>query len=290
MEDKDIFLRIDKMRPSFSKGQNKLADYILSNYDKAAYMTAARLGEVTGVSESTVVRFAMQLGYEGYPQLQKDLKNSSLNRMNSLQRIELASDSIRYEDVLTKVLHADILKIKETLALIDNETFLKAVDSICIAKKVYVIGVRSCAPLASTLAFYLNLMFEDVILLEHGSPSDLFEQMIHMDLRDVLVAFSFPRYSNRTKNACKYARECKAKVITITDSSSSPLQEFADYSLVAKSDMMSIADSLVAPMSVINALVVAISIKKQKEVSETFKKLESLWDKHDFYNHKGDTL
>ena len=161
-------------------------------------------------------------------------------------------------------------------------------DSICIAQKVYIIGVRSSAILAQTLAFYLNLMFDNVILLDHNSPGDLFEQMIHMDVRDVLLAFSFPRYSKRTQTACKFAKECKAKVITITDSNTSPLEAYADYSLVAKSDMISIVDSLVAPLSVVNALVVAISVKKQGMVSETFKKLESIWKQHDFYNQKGD--
>ena len=288
MEDKDIFNRINNLMPKLSKGQKKLANYILSSYDKAAHMTAARLGEVTGVSESTVVRFAVSLGYEGYPQLQKDLVHSSLNRMNSLQRIEIASDSLKSEDVLTKVLQSDADKIKETLILMDNDSFQKAVDSICIAQKVYVIGVRSSSLLAQTLAFYLNLMFDHVILLDNNNPGDLFEQMIHMDLRDVLLAFSFPRYSKRTQTACKYAHECKAKVITITDSPTSPLEEYADYSLVAKSDMISIVDSLVAPLSVINALVVAISVKKQAMVSETFKKLESIWEQHDFYDQSGD--
>lgn len=288
--EKDVFARIEELMPELSKGQKKLGEYILHSYEKVLKTKAETLGEIVGVSESTVVRFAVSLGYEGYPEFQKALEKDSLKRMNSLQRMEFASYQLgEQQSVLNAVLQSDIKKIKETIAEIDEETFSKAVDSICIAKKVYVVGIRSCAPLASFLAFYLNLMFDDVVLLETNNPSELFEQMIHMDVRDVLVAISFPRYSISTQRACEFAQKCKAKVITITDSVHTPLTPYSDYTITAKSDMASIVDSLVAPLSVINALVVAISMKKQEEISETFKKLESLWDKYDFYNQEDES-
>ena len=288
MESKDVFTRIESILPTCSKGQKKLGEYILHSYDKVLKMKAGKLGEIVGVSEPTVVRFAVSLGYEGYPEFQKALEKDALNKMNSLQRIEMASSQLSEMSVLDAVFNSDINKIKETKKMLDEQVFTKAVDSICIAKKVYVVGIRSCAPLASFLAFYLNLMFEDVILLETNHPSELLEQMIHMDVRDVLVAISFPRYSISTQRACEYAHKCKAKVITLTDSLTSPLAPYTDYTLVAKSDMASIVDSLVAPLSVINALIVAISMKKQNEISETFKKLENLWEKYDFYNLEDD--
>ena len=286
--EKDVFIRIEEAMPELSKGQKKLGEYILNSYEKVLKLKAGKLGEIVGVSESTVVRFAMFLGYEGYPEFQKALEKDSLKKMNSLQRMEIASLRLGEQSVLNAVLQSDIKKIKETISEIDEATFEKAVDSICIAKKVYVVGIRSCAPLASFLAFYLNLMFEDVILLETNHPSELLEQMIHMDVRDVLVAISFPRYSISTQRACEYAHKCKAKVITLTDSFQTPLAAYSDYTLRAKSDMASIVDSLVAPLSVINALVVAISMKKQNEISDTFKKLENLWEKYDFYNQEDD--
>ena len=286
--EKDVFIRIEEAMPQLSKGQKKLGEYILNSYEKVLKLKAGKLGEIVGVSEPTVVRFAMFLGYEGYPEFQKALEKDSLNKMNSLQRMEIASLRLGEQSVLHTVLQSDIKKIKETIDDIDEDIFEKAVDSICIAKKVYVVGIRSCAPLASFLAFYLNLMFEDVILLETNHPSELLEQMIHMDVRDVLVAISFPRYSISTQRACEYAHKCKAKVITLTDSFQTPLAAYSDYTLRAKSDMASIVDSLVAPLSVINALVVAISMKKQNEISDTFKKLENLWEKYDFYNQEDD--
>lgn len=284
--EKDVFLRIEEAMPKFSKGQKKLGEYVLNSYEKVLNLKAGKLGEIVGVSESTVVRFAMYLGYEGYPEFQKALEQDSLKKMNSLQRMEIASLQLGEQSVLQTVLQSDIKKIKETIQSIDEDIFQRAVDSICIAKKVYVVGIRSCAPLASFLAFYLNLMFEDVILLETNHPSELLEQMIHMDVRDVLVAISFPRYSISTQRACEYAHKCKAKVITLTDSFLTPMAPFSDYTLTAKSDMASIVDSLVAPLSVVNALVVAISMKKQNEISDTFKKLENLWEKYDFYNQE----
>lgn len=288
--EKDVFLRIEENMPQFSKGQKKLGEYILNSYEKALKLQAFKLGEVVGVSESTVVRFAVSLGYEGYPEFQKALKKDSLKKMNSLKRLEMTSYQLGEQSVLNSVLTSDISKIKETIESIDEETFAKAVDSICIAKKVYVVGIRSCAPLASFLAFYLNLMFDNVILLETNNPSELLEQMIHMDVRDVLVAISFPRYSISTQRACEYAHKSKAKVITLTDSLVTPLAPFSDYTITAKSDMASIVDSLVAPLSVINALVVSISMKKQHEISNTFTKLENLWEKYDFYNQEDEQL
>ena len=271
----ELLQKIDEKYPRLSKGQKKLADYIRQEYDKAAFLTAAKMGEVVGVSESTVVRFAMTLGYKGYPEFQKALEELVRTKLNSIQRMEVTYGRISQGEILTSVLQADIEKIKLTMGSMDQEAFEMAVDTILKAKRIYVIGIRSCAPLASFLSYYLQLICEDVTLVNTNSSSEIFEQLIRI---------SFPRYSVRTLKALEFANNRNAKVITLTDSVHSPMNLYSSCNLIARSDMASIVDSLVAPLSVINALVVALCMKKQKEVVATLETLEKIWDEYQVYS------
>ena len=280
----ELLIRIDERYPKFSKGQKRLADYIKENYDKAAFLTAAKMGEAVGVSESTVVRFATQLGYKGYPEFQKALGELVRTKLNSIQRMEVTYGRIDRSEILATVLQSDIEKIKQTLESMDNNAFALAVDTILAAKKVYVIGIRSCAPLAKFLTFYLNLICEDVVEVDTNSSSEIFEQLIRIGEEDVIIGISFPRYSMRTLKALEFASNRKAKVITLTDSVNSPMNLYSSCNLIAKSDMASIVDSLVAPLSVINALVVALCMKKQDDVIETLETLEDIWDEYQVYS------
>ena len=280
----ELLARLDEKYPKLSKGQRRLTDYIRQNYDKAAFLTAAKLGEAVGVSESTVVRFATQLGYKGYPEFQKALGEMVRTKLNSIQRMEVTYGRITQSEILTNVLHSDIEKIKLTMESIDQQAFEMAVDTIINAKKIYLVGIRSCAPLASFLAFYLNLIFDNVVTVNANGSSDIFEQIIHVDEEAVVIGISFPRYSMRTLKALEFASNRKAKVITLTDSVHSPMTLYSSCNLIARSDMASIVDSLVAPLSVINALVVAICMKKQNEVINTLGKLEEIWDEYQVYS------
>lgn len=284
----ELLMRMENKYAKLSKGQKRLADYVRENYDKAVFLTASRLGEVVGVSESTVVRFATQLGYKGYPGFQKALEELVRTRLNSIQRMEVTYGRISQSEILATVLQSDIEKIKLTLTGIDQKAFELAIDTILDAKKIYVIGIRSCAPLASFLSFYLNLICEDVVLVNTNSSSEIFEQLIRINEKDVIIAISFPRYSMRTLKALEFASNRKAKVITLTDSVHSPMNLYSSCNLIARSDMASIVDSLVAPLSVINALVVALCMKKQKEVISTLEMLEDIWDEYQVYS--GDEL
>lgn len=284
----ELLSRIKEQYDKMSKGQKRLADYIVDNYDKAVFLTAAKLGQVVGVSESTVVRFATQLGYKGYPGFQKALEELVRNRLNSIQRMEVTYGRISQSEILASVLQSDIEKIKLTMANIDQKAFDLAVDTILKAKKIYVIGIRSCAPLADFLGFYLNLIMDNVIPVNTNSASELFEQLIRIGEDDVIIGISFPRYSMRTLKALEFASNRKAKVITLTDSIHSPMNLYSSCNLIARSDMASIVDSLVAPLSVINALVVALCMKKQDDVIETLETLEQIWDEYQVYS--GDEL
>lgn len=284
----ELIARLDEKYPKLSKGQKRLTDYIKNNYDKAAFFTAAKLGEAVGVSESTVVRFAIQLGYKGYPEFQKALGELVRNKLTSVQRMEVTYGRISQDDILAKVLHSDIEKIKLTMESIDQNSFNVAVETILKARKVYVVGIRSCAPLAEFLKFYLNLICEDVISVQTNSASEIFEQLIRIGEEDVIIGISFPRYSMRTLKALEFASNRNAKVITITDSIHSPMTIYSSCNLIAKSDMASIVDSLVAPLSVINALVVALCMKKQDQVIETLTMLEDIWGEYQVYS--GDEL
>ena len=281
----DLLNRINHNYSKMSKGQKLLATYITDNYDKAVFLTAAKMGEIVGVSESTVVRFAMSLGYKGYPEFQKALEELVRNKLNSVQRMEVTYGRISQSKILETVLQSDADKLKTTLEKIDHNAFELAVDIILNAKNIYVVGIRSCAPLASFLSFYLNLMFEHVKLLHTNSASEIFEQMVRIDENDVIIGISFPRYSMRTLKALEFANNRNAKVITITDSIHSPMNLYSSCNLIADSDMASIVDSLVAPLSVINALIVALCMKKQKEVAKTLTALEEIWDEYQVYEN-----
>lgn len=280
----ELMQKLDDGYKRFSKGQKKLADFIRDDYDKAAFLTAARMGEEVGVSESTVVRFAMALGYEGYPEFQKALGELVRTKLNSIQRMEVTYGRISQGEILSTVLQSDIEKIKLTMNVIDHEAFEMAVDTILNADKIYVVGIRSCAPLASFLSFYLNLICENVVAVHTNSSSEIFEQLIRINRKDVIIGISFPRYSMRTLKALEFASNRKAKVITLTDSVHSPMTLYSSCNLIARSDMASIVDSLVAPLSVVNALVVALCMKKQKEVITTLETLEDIWDEYQVYS------
>lgn len=276
----DLISRINKHFAKMSKGQKKLAGYILANYDKAVFMTAAKMGKTVGVSESTVVRFASLLGYKGYPEFQKELENLVQEKLNSIERIEVASGNMSRQEVLEKVLTADAEKIKLTLDNIDREAFETAVDWLSEARRIYVVGVRSCSALAGFLGFYLNMIFDNITVISTNNFSEMFEQMIKINKKDCIVGISFPRYSMRTLKAMEFANDRNAKVIAITDSKNSPLGLYSSCNLIARSDMASIVDSLVAPLSVINALIVSLCIKRQDEVIENLETLERVWNQY----------
>ena len=281
----DLTSRINECYGSLSKGQKILATYITDNYDKAVFLTAAKMGQVVGVSESTVVRFATHLGYKGYPEFQKALEEMVRNKLNSIQRMELTYGRISQSHILETVLQSDQEKIKDTLEHIDEHAFELAVDTIIKAKHIYIVGIRSCAPLAAFMAFYFNLMFENVTLLQTNNSSELFEQMVRISKDDVIIGISFPRYSMRTLKAMEFANNRNAKVITLTDSVHSPMNLYSSCNLIARSDMASIVDSLVAPLSVINALIVALCMKKQGEVAKTLETLEDIWNEYQVYEN-----
>lgn len=283
----NILATIEAMMPEFSKGQRRIGQYMLEHYDKAAYLTASKLGALVGVSESTVVRFAIELGFEGYPELQKSLQELIRTKLTSVQRIEITNSRINSEDLPDKVLTADIEKIRSTLEHIDREAFHAAVDAIIEAKHIYISGMRSAAMLSSFLGYCFNLMFPEVKIVQATSSSEMFEELFRIEEGDVFIGISFPRYSKRIINGISYAHTRGAKTIALTDSEASPLAASADHLLVARSDMASFVDSYVAPLSVINALIVAISKKKQAELSETFEKLEGVWEEYDVYANNG---
>lgn len=283
-QSENLLSRLKNQYGTLSKGQKCLAAYIMEHYDKAVFMTAARLGEEVGVSESTTVRFAAQLGYNGYPEFHRALEELVINRLNSIQRMEVTYGRMPEEKILDTVLQSDIDKIKLTLEQIDRDAFRTAVEDILQAETIYVVGIRSCAPLASFLSFYLNQIFDRVRLVTTNSASEIFEQMIRISQKDVIIGISFPRYSMRTLKAMEFANNRNAKVITLTDSVHSPMNLYSSCNLVARSDMASIVDSLTAPLSVINALVVALCMKRQTEVMETLTTMEKIWDEYQVYS------
>ena len=279
----DLMSKIQNNLSTYSKGQRLIAKYIIEHYDKAAFLTASKLGATVGVSESTVVRFATELGYGGYPQLQKALQEMIRNKLTAVQRMEVTSDRMGDQDILRSVLSSDIDKIRMTLDEIDRSSFEAAVEAILHARNIYILGVRSSASLSGFLGFYFNLMFDNVKLIHTNSVSEIFEQILRVGDGDVVLGVSFPRYSKRTLKALEYSKKSGATVIALTDSRLSPLSQTADYTLLAKSDMAYFVNSLVAPISVVNALIVAIGMRKQKEISETFTHLESIWDEYEVY-------
>ena len=282
----DILSILQEKAPTFSKGQKRIARYITEAYDKAAFMTANRLGKTVGVSESTVVRFAVDLGFDGYPSMQKAMQEMVLNRLTSVQRIEVANDRLGNQDVVSMVLHSDMEKLRQTGETLDRAEFSAAVNAILKAKRVYILGVRSVAPLANFLGYYLTYMFNNVHVISGVSAGEMFEKIVGVNSEDVVIAFSFPRYSSSTTKGAQYCRSAGATVIGFTDSKLSPLGQCSDHVLIAKSDMVSLVDSLVAPLSIVNALIVAIAAKKEKELSQTFANLERIWDEYEVYEKR----
>lgn len=284
----DILTLIQNGMIHFSKGQKLIANYIMNSYDKAAFMTASKLGKTVNVSESTVVRFAVELGYDGYPSMQKALQEMIRNKLTSVQRIEVANDRFGNQEILSMVLQSDIEKIRTTLEEVDKTAFQGAVDSILAAKTIYILGVRSSAAIATFLSFYFNLMFDNVKHIHTSSNAEMFEQMIRIDKDDVVIGISFPRYSSRTVKAMKFAYDRGATVIALTDSLAAPIARDATHTLIAMSDMVSLVDSLVAPLSVVNALIVACSYRKEEAISKTFASLEEIWDEYGVYEKVDD--
>ncbi len=279
----DFLAVLQEKAPGFSKGQRRIAAYITEAYDKAAFMTANRLGKTVGVSESTVVRFAVDLGYDGYPSMQKAMQEMVLNRLTSVQRIEVANDRLGDQDIISMVLHSDMEKLRRTDETVSREEFAASVNAILKARRIYILGVRSAAPLANFLGYYLNYMFNNVNVISGFSAGEMFEKIVGIGSEDVVVSFSFPRYSSSTIKGTSYCRSTGATVIGITDSAQSPLAQHCDHVLLAKSDMVSLVDSLVAPLSVVNALIVAIASKREKELARTFDTLERIWDEYNVY-------
>lgn len=281
----DLMRTIQLKFPRLSKGQKLIAEYILKHYDKAAFMTAAKLGSSVGVSESTVVRFANELDYAGYPELQKALQELIKNKLTTVQRIELSNDFISQDNALKGVLKSDIENIRATLEKINYSAFENSVDSIVNAKKIYIVGLRSSTALADFLGFYLNLILDNVKIVSYGM-SDIFEQMLNLSQDDCVIGIGFPRYAMRTVEVLTFAKSRNADVIAITDSVLSPLAARADYTLIAESNMASFVDSLVAPLSVINALIIAVGLRTKDKISKTFNDLEDIWQEYQIYSYK----
>jgi len=282
-----LISQIEQAIPRMSKGQKAIARFILENDEDAAYLTAARMGEKAGVSESTVVRFAMELGYEGYPHFQKVFQEELKGRLTSVQRMRVMTKLTEKEDILGTVLLSDMEKLKKTYEQIDRKSFNEAVDLILTARKIYILGVRSAAPLASFLSFYFSLIFDNVHLVHTTSVSEIFEQILSIQEGDVMIGISFPRYSRRTIKAMAFSRASGATVIAMTDKEDNPISENADLCLLAPSDMASFVDSLVAPLSVINALIATIGYRREDVVTQKLEKLERVWDEYEVYD-KGD--
>ena len=281
---KDLMRLIQSKYIRLSKGQKLIAEYILKNYDKAAFMTAAKLGVAVGVSESTVVRFASEVGFSGYPKLQKALQELIKNKLTTVQRLELRNDYFTDGDALKGVLKADMENIRATLEKINQNTFQDVVKSIFEAKRIYIIGLRSSTAIAEFLGFYLNIILQNVKVVSYGI-SDVFEQMINVGEGDLVIGIGFPRYAAKTIDALEFSRDRGAKVVALTDGLLSPLATKADYTLIAQSNMASFVDSLVAPLSVINALIIAVGMREKENISDVFANLEEIWQNYNVYSY-----
>ena len=282
----DILSVLQSLAPTFSKGQRRIAAYITESYDKAAFMTASKLGKTVGVSESTVVRFAVELGYDGYPTMQKALQEMVLNRLTPVQRIGVANDRIGDQDVVSLVLQSDADKLRQTNETLDREAFLASVAAIQKARRIYILGARSAAVLVNFLGYYLNYMFDNVHIITTSGTGEMFEKLVNVSAEDVVIGCSFPRYSTSTAKSAQYCRSVGATVIGLTNSRMSPLGQNCDYVLVAKSDMVSLVDSLVAPLSIVNALIVALAAGREKELARTFDTLERVWEEYHVYEKR----
>ena len=279
----DLMSRIRAAQKDLSRSQKVIAAYIMEHYDKAAFMTANRLGSVTGVSESTVVRFAVRLGYDGYPTLQSALQDMIRNRLTAVQRLEVTSSKLSDQNILQAVMNDDMEKIASTLASMDQEAFNAAVRDTIGASRIYILGMRSSAGLAGFLGFYFRLLFDDVRIISSGGANELYEQLFHVGEHDVVYGISFPRYSSSTVRALQFVKSRGARVVAVADSALSPIARYADYALYARSDMASFVDSLVAPLSLFNALIIAIGMRRKEDVAKTFSELENIWDEYGVY-------
>lgn len=286
----DVLMQLEALSPTFSKGQRRIAAYIAESYDKAAFMTASKLGKTVGVSESTVVRFATELGYDGYPSMQKALQEMVLNRLTSVQRIGITNDRFGDQDVVSLVLTADTEKLRQTDESLDREAFRASVSAILKARRIFIIGARSAAVLVNFLGYYMNYMFDNVHIVTTSGTGEMFEKLVNVGAEDVVIGCSFPRYSASTAKCAQYCRSVGAKVIGLTNSHMSPLGQNSDYVLLAKSDMVSLVDSLVAPLSVVNALIVALATAREKELERTFNTLENVWEEYSVYEKQDDRL
>lgn len=284
----DILTRLGAENRRFSKSHRSIARYIAENYDKAAYMTAGKLGRTVGVSESTVVRFAMELGYDGYPEMRKALQEAVRNRLTSVQRIAASRELMDGQSVLKSVVSADMDKLRVTLEGMEQESFDRAVDRIMEARNLYILGMRSSSALASFMGFYLNYLMDNVRVINDSKGGEVYEQMLRISAEDVLFCISFPRYTSNSLSAARFAKEHGARIIALTDNHASPFAKLADTVLYAKSDMVSFLDSLVAPMSVINAIIIAIASRRQGTLDATFGKLEALWEEYGVFT-KGES-
>jgi len=280
---KDILRALEQRLPTFSKGQRVLARFVLENYDKAAFMTASRLGAAVGVSESTVVRFAAELGFRGYPGMKKALQEVVRSRLTAVERLEVAEQTMNTQDVARAVLRADIANLQATLDETDETAFDTAVDRILSARRIFIVGMRTSTTLANFFGFYLNLLRDNVHVVQDTAAMEVYEQMLRVREGDLVIGISFPRYSNRTINAMKYARDRGAETLGITDTKASPLNDYSDVCLFAKSEMVSFLDSLVAPMGLINALIVAVGTRDREHTRQTFKDLEDIWSEYGVY-------
>ena len=282
----DILSVLEVQTPTFSKGQRRIAAYILESYDKAAFMTASRLGKTVGVSESTVVRFAVELGYDGYPSMQKALQEMVMNRLTSVQRIGVTNDRIGNQDVVSMVLQSDIEKLRQTNETVNREDFQAAVAAILRARRIYVLGVRSASALSHFMGYYLNYMFDNVHVVTTSGCSEMLEKVVGVEASDVVIAFSFPRYSAATIKGVQYCRSVGATVVGLTNSRVSPLAQNSDCTLVAKSDMVSLVDSLVGPLSLVNAMLVALAAGREKTLEKNFDTLERVWEEYNVYEKR----
>lgn len=279
----NLIAQIAENQSSFSKGQKLIAQYIIEHYDQAAFMTAYHLGETVGVSESTVVRFAAELGFDGYPQLQKAMQELIRSKLTSVQRIEVTRARMTDEEVLDNVISYDLSNVRQTLEELPRDIFYNAVDAIVSARRVYIFGSGSCRTLATFAAYYLKMLLVDVQLIYTSSETEIFEDMLHINEKDVAIGISFPRYSSKAVKAMHFASSRNAKIIAITDSEMSPIADYATYLLLAHSDMATIVDSLVAPLSIINAIIVAISLKKKEDITNELTELEKIWEQYEVY-------
>ena len=285
---KSLLAKIDRLYPTLSKGHKRIASFIQEHYDKAAFMTASRLGKTVSVSESTVVRFAAELGYDGYPAMQKALQEMIRSKLTSIQRIRASNDRLFGSDVVTTVLQTDMDKIRSAIESVDRSAFERVVDKLVGAKHIYILGVRSSSFLAGYLNFYLHLLFENVTLVQSNAAGEIFEQLFRVGPEDVMIAISFPRYSKVTMNTVKFAKDRGASVIAVTDNELSPVYQMADDALLAPSEMISFVDSMVAPMSLINALLIAIGYRMRSDVSRTFADLEDIWNEYGVFGKMDD--